>query len=111
MIDDHADVGLADRPGQFGRIVGVEDRDRRAGGKRLDHARCLHAPSLQHEGGLAARRAQQHRLGRLAAHLGQVPRPDERRPGRVGIGGLVAEDECCCHCPCPLVMFMESGAL
>ena len=92
VIDDRRDIQGVDVGGQFLRVVGVNDHHRRAIGKFGHDARLWAVPMLDHKGGFGVGFAQKNRFGLLAADFVQIPSPDDRRSGGIGVGGFVAEN-------------------
>ena len=93
MVDDREDPGRVDRGRQFGRVVGIDDHHLIARRDIGDDFGLGQVPVGQNEGRFGVGLAQKAGLGLGAFHLGQVPRPDQGRAGRIGVGGFVAENE------------------
>jgi chaperonin GroES len=94
--------------GQFGGVVGVDDDDGLPGLDAVDDGGLVQTPARQHEGGLGVRFAEEDRRRLFACDFAQVPGPDDRGAGAVGVGGFVAENEGGISAPLALTKVMSA---
>ena len=93
VVDDGRDIGIIDRLGEFRRVVGIDDHNRRFGGYAVDDFRLIKTPFFKDKGRLGVRLTEQNRLGIGAFDFVQIPSPDQGRAGGIGVGRFMAENE------------------
>ena len=93
VVDDRVDVGIVDVGRQFCRVVGVHNNNRLVVGHIRDYFRLIKVPALQHKERLGVRFAQKYGLCFDTLYGVQIPRPDDRAAGAVGVWGSMAKNE------------------
>ena len=93
MVDDAGDVGVVDVLRQLTWVVCVHDDHIGVGGQLCHDLRLFQTPVLQNKKRFGVGLAQQDGLGLDPFDLVEVPGPDNRAAGAVGVGGFVAKDE------------------
>ena len=95
VVNNARDVGIIDVGGQFGGVVGIDDHNLGVGLKLGQDFRLIEVPFIEHEQRFGIRLAQQNGFGSDAFDLIEIPSPNDRAAGAVGVGGFMAKNKRC----------------